>query len=43
MSHGYDTKEFREIKTIIRGQINRDITVGIIKIHQSAFIRDLVI
>lgn len=39
----YKTKDLREIKMIIGQQIYRDLTAGIIKINQSAFIQDLVI
>ena len=39
----YDTKDLREVKTTIRWQIERDTAASTMKIHQSAFIRDLVI
>ena len=38
----YDTKDFEEAKTIIGWQINQDAIVNIIKIHQLAYILDLV-
>lgn len=43
LSKEYDTKDLREVKTIIGWQIDRDIASGTMKISQSAFIRDLVI
>lgn len=39
----YDTKDLGDVKTIIGWQIKQDTTASIIKIYQSAFIRDLVI
>lgn len=36
-------KDLREVKTIIRWQIIRDLVAGTMKIDQSAFIRNLVI
>ena len=39
----YDIKNLGEVKTIIGWQINQDTAVGTIKIHQSAFVQDLVI
>lgn len=39
----YNTKDFGEVKTIIKWQIDRDTTVSTMKIYQSAFIWDLVI
>ena len=39
----YDTKDLGEVKTIIGWQIERDTAANMMKIHQSAFIRDLVI
>ncbi len=39
----YDTKDLGEVKTIIRWQIHQDLVAGIMKIDQSAFVRDLVI
>ena len=39
----YDTKDLGEVKTIIGWQIDRDTAAGTMKIHQLAFIRDLVI
>ena len=39
----YDTKDLGEVKTIIRWQIERDTAASTMKIHQSEFIRDLVI
>ena len=43
LAEEYDTKDLGEVKTIIGWQINRDTAAGTMKIHQSAFIRDLVI
>lgn len=43
LSKKYDTKDLREVKTIIGWQINRDIASGTMKISQSVFIQDLVI
>lgn len=39
----YDMKDLRKVKTIIPWQIDRDTAAGTIRIHRSAFIRDLVI
>lgn len=39
----YNTKDLKEIKTIIRCQNSRDIATGTLKIDQLAFIQDLVI
>ena len=39
----YDTKDLKEVKTIIRWQISCDIALSTMKINQSAFIRDLII
>lgn len=39
----YDTKDLGEVKTIIGWQIKQDTAASTMKIHQSAFIRDLVI
>ena len=38
----YDTKDLGEAKTIIGWQIDQDVTVSTMKIHQSAYIWDLV-
>lgn len=43
LSKEYDTKDLGEVETIIGWQISRDTAAGIMKIDQSAFIRDLVI
>ena len=43
LAREYDTKDLGEAKTIIGWQINRDTAAGTMEIHQSAFIRDLVI
>ena len=43
LAREYDTKDLGEIKTIIGWQIERDTAASTMKIHQSAFIRDLVI
>lgn len=39
----YNKKDFGEVKTIIEQQIKWDTIVSTLKIHQSAFMQDLVI
>lgn len=39
----YNMKDLSEVKTIIRWQVTRDPATRIMKIDQSAFIRDLLI
>ena len=43
LARKYDTKDLGKIKAIIDWQIKRDTAASTIKIHQSAFISDLVI